>query len=351
MLASRNGAEAQERFYMDSLYAKGGIEMRLDERVFSFLCLMNIAGYDEALVRRQEPIPAYVFHPMRMRVRLTFGPLRRIWDPQFSAFFDGHQKPFSEYLRRVLTLSPPPEFRPSQKDSELKGFEEMLATFHKAAGLSEFFSILRPEVKNELKGMLPLIDAKIQKIIDYLKLGEEEEGTGKPIVFVYSDLLHQDAVFEYDLEDGYYYVTGPAVSGSPADGVEMPYLKAVMRQFGPALGDQAKKELDRIHLYAKKNAEFAALYPDAVPFAVQSLARAAAEKLFGPAEQMCVAALEGQDGKALGDLLVKPVEAALEAYEKSGKPMKEYVSELFAGLKADRIIANFEAQQAKQTKK
>src|SRR5262245_33913679 len=60
-------ARAQD--WASSLYTEGGVELRIDERVFTLFAALNGLGFEDAPVGRKDPIPKREFDPIRQAVR------------------------------------------------------------------------------------------------------------------------------------------------------------------------------------------------------------------------------------------------------------------------------------------
>ncbi len=209
-----------ESDWFASLFTGEGTELRADERVFTLFSLLNTMGYDAAPVSRGQPIPHYLYHPVRQQVRARLLSADPDVRKQADAFFDAHPQSLVRYLAYVVNGGPPPfQVEPKSKElSDLKGFEGVLAKAYSGWKLEELMGSVQGEYRKALKGYLTAIDGPMGKARKLLKVPE-----GGPQSLVVLNLLEaQNEVRGVMGDNEVVVVAGPS---------EHPNVEGVVREY------------------------------------------------------------------------------------------------------------------------
>jgi len=154
------------------------VEFRLDERVFTVMCAIHIAGYDFGLDRE---------HGDSIRLKVLADLKKLDIDPEIESrlkdFYRRHnvemdvsrQQP--KYVSFSLLLGAPPHFtfRPGAGDPPpqiyaLKGFEELLAVFYEDAQIAELWQKWKPEFVRRLLKTRDNLKTSILDVLDYARV-------------------------------------------------------------------------------------------------------------------------------------------------------------------------------------
>jgi hypothetical protein len=211
VLAAAVVSTAAQRDWFASVYSDSGVEIRADERIYTLYALLNAMGYDDAPLRRAQPVPARQMHSVRLAVReaLEIDPRDR---EKCDAFFDRHPQSADQYGRYVLSLSGPGMFiRASQAPSELSGFEELLSEEYSHLKIGELFSRTFEEYRAELKSYIQVVDTPIKTVRRLLQM----KAGDLPRVVVVLNLLDGEGTSAFSTLEGdeLRIVVGP--SGTP----------------------------------------------------------------------------------------------------------------------------------------
>ena len=139
------------------LYTESGVELRMDERVYTLFAALNAAGFSEESNRRGPPLNAPVFHPIRVELR---DALREVRDSELGeelrALFQSNPYPIEDYLAALLAPEGAQLGPPAQK---LQGQLEVLERFRDEADLEELFARLAEKQREQAKELMKSVEA------------------------------------------------------------------------------------------------------------------------------------------------------------------------------------------------
>lgn len=327
-------AHAQD--WASSLYTEGGVELRVDERVFTLFAALNALGFDDAPVSRKDPIAKREFDPIRQAVRdvikLDAG-LRK----EFEAFFDKHPKPIRSYTAFALAVGDAPTFtvdpaRLPADARDLVGFEALLAKFYGKYKVQTIFSRLVEKQRETLKAWLPVVDKPLEKARQILK--EKITDESPRVVLVVNLLDGRGSGHGIGLKDETYLVVGPSEAGNP-DVVAAVKGYARVAVQGAADSKVAGCFKGGKELFEEvKDRNVGAFTP--ADYVAENMARAVAIQAALAADRS-QGALDAQYKS--GFVLIKDMTRGITLYGPSGKAFDQFFCDFLREVDAGRAIA------------
>lgn len=325
-------ASAQD--WASSVYSEGGVELRIDERIFTLYAALNELGLDDAPVSRRDPLPKREFDPVRRQVRdaIVMTPDLRA---KFETFFDQHPLPLRSYVAYTLSLGDAPAFKlegkaPAGAES-LKGFEALLAEFYGAGRIKEILAKLTDGQREVLKRFRTGVDAPISEIRQALK---SKAGDDAPQVVVVVNLLDgRGAAHGVAMGDEIVLVVGPEAPGTgPIDPLPIAraFARAELQPMAKGKGAALKggKELVR------ELQEFYPVGSNVDDWVIENLARTVAIKAVVSGDKA---------GKAMDDevrngyVLVRELNRGLAIFAKANKPLDAFVADFLREIDAAKL--------------
>lgn len=326
-------ASAQD--WANSIYSTGGVELRIDERIFTLFAALNELGLDDAPVTREFPIPRREFDPVRRQVRDVMSISQELRN-KFETFFDKHPLPVQSYVAYTLALGAAPTFKlesaaPAGTDA-LKGFETILAEFYKAARIQEVFKKLTNIQREELKRFSPAVDRPIAETRGVLKLKESDDD---PLVIVVVNLLDgRGSTYGVTLGDETFLVVGPGKpDGSPI--AEAPIARAFARaELQRVAAGKGRSLKSGNELLREVRSGYGMNVDNLDDYIAESLARVVAIKAAVPGEQ----ASEAMDREMRnGYLLARELNRGLAIYAKAAKPLDAFLADFLREIDVAKL--------------
>lgn len=315
-----------------SIYSQNGVEIRVDERVFTLFAALNELGHDEAPITRTSPVPKREFHKVRQVVRDSVG-LEPALRAKFEAFFDANPLPIRSYLTYVLALGPAPTFKLPEPAPAglppLQGLETLLAEFYGKARIQTIFQRLTETQRDAMRPFTAAVDGPIAESRKILKRPETDDS---PMVIVVVNLLDSDgAAHGIAAGDETYLVVGPA--GDPVDGSVIARAFARAELDGIAKGKGAALR-NGAELFQETKDDVQAANLDEL--IAESLARAVAIRAAVPSERAS-GALDAEFRR--GYLLVRELNRGLAIYARASKPLDAFVADFLREIDVARLLA------------
>jgi hypothetical protein len=322
--------------WASSLYTEGGVELRVDERVFTLFAALNALGFDDAPVGRKDPIPKREFDDIRQAVRDVVK-LDSATRKEFEAFFDKHPKPIRSYTAFALAVGDAPTFTvdPARLPADAKdlvGFEALLAKFYGQYKVQTIFARLVEKQRDALKAWLPVVDKPLEKAREILK--EKVTDDTPRVVLVVNLLDGRGAGHGIGLKDETYLVVGPSGAGA-ADVTAA--LKAYARVLVQSAADSkvasclkgAKELFEEV-----KDRNVGAFTP--ADYVAENLARAVAIQAAVTADKQ-QNAFDGQYKS--GFVLIKDMNRGATLFTPSNKPLDQFLCDFLREVDAGRAVA------------
>jgi len=203
---------------LEGLFAREGVEVRADQRVFTLFALFNALGYDREPLRGAKPLDVPQFAVVRSDVRLALQ-TKPVDLAAARSFVDKHTQPIEWYLERTLRLGPAPDFAPPKgnKDAELTQLADLLKAFSAARG-NELFQSQREALRDAAKAWVQAIDKATDANRALVRLTPEMElendddpgdGAAARLVVVVNPLDAHGAAYEIPGAEVHHLVVGP----------------------------------------------------------------------------------------------------------------------------------------------
>jgi len=310
-----------------------GLSVEASPQIFAVLCALDAAGFnaDESALANMPARQA-----LREQLRQMQGPtveaLQQFYRDHAVA---GSAETLSPYITFALVAGPPPNFQ-LQNEREalppdvvnLEGFQELLIRFYREAHLDVRWARVEPEYEPAVSRNQMALNQIVSVTNGYLR--ELVKPSERRTFTVYVEPLVGARANFRNQGDHYAIVVG--TSGLQQDAIQHAYLHfmldpLVLRE-RPAI--DAKRSLLEI-------AAAAPLLPveyreDFVALVDECLIKAAELRLRRPAPAALEAALREADES--GFILVRPLVAQLQKFEKTQPAMSYYFPDIIAGLDA-----------------
>jgi hypothetical protein len=209
------------------LYTESGVELRMDERVYTLFAALNAAGFSEESNRRGPPLNAPVFHPIRVELR---DALREVRDSELGeelrTLFQSNPYPIEDYLAALLApegaqLGPPAQ--------ELQGQLEVLERFRDEADLEELFARLAEKQREQAKELMKSVEADLQEVV--ATLDDPAFRAPRSLVVVPNPMDSHDALRTVDVGDQRFISVGPGLQSGREQIVRAavrPYIRSAV---------------------------------------------------------------------------------------------------------------------------
>lgn len=321
---------------LEGLFAREGVEVRADQRVFTLFALFNALGYDREPQRGAKPLEAAQFAAVRAEVRHALA-AKPVDLAAARAFVDKHAQPIEWYLERTLKLGPAPDFAPAKgnKDAELTALADVLKAFAAARG-SELFKAQREALRDAAKAWVQAIDKATDanraliRLTAEMELENEDDSGDTPaarLVVVVNPLDAHGAAYEIAGTEVRHLVVGP-----PLKNLDQAVDPIVVSAMANVLRPEVARALKKLDSAAVKKVLGSKAGSEGAAHAMSQLlahsfaARAAGRPLQWPA------GVKGGDSGALGKL----ADGAVAWYADQKTPLPKMADQLVAralGLK------------------
>jgi tetratricopeptide (TPR) repeat protein len=312
-----------------------GISVEASPQVFSTMCALDAAGFgaDESTLAQM---------PGRLALR---GDLLKMQGPATDAlrqFYRDHAlagsgETLSRYITFALVVGPPPQFQfqgnPDLLPPDvltLDGFQEILANFYREAHLDLRWARIEPEYEPTVERYRDVVRRSVTVANAYLR-EIVKPSTGRTFTVYVEPLVGPRTNFR-NYGDQYAIVVG-TVSEMPADAIQHAYLHflldPVVLRFRPAVD----KKRSLLAIAARAPRLPAEYHDDFVSFMDECLIKAVELRLRHLSPDQLAAAL--QDADQSGFILVRPLVAQLQKFEKAEPAMTYYFPDMVAGIDVD----------------
>jgi len=325
---------AARRIYAGQSSSPGdiGVSVEASPQLFAIMCALEAAGFDAGESTLTEM-------PARLALR---GDLLRMQGPATEAvrqFYRDHvlassTETLSRYITFGLFVGPPPEFQ-FQSSRELlppdvltiEGFQELLANFYREAQLGERWDRVEPESEPAIQSYR----ASLRKIVmvsnGYLR--EIVRPANGRVFTVYVEPLVGSRTNFRNAGNEYAVVVG-SVSDASVNAIQHAYLHfmldGLVLRYRPAV--DAKRALLNVAAAAPRlPVEY---HDDFVAFTDECLIKAVELRLRHLSPDQLQSAL--LDADQSGFILVRPLVAQLQRFEKAEPAMSYYFPDLIAGI-------------------
>jgi tetratricopeptide (TPR) repeat protein len=309
-----------------------GISIDGSPQIFAIMCALDVAGFDGA-----GPTPSDL--PAQAALRRDLAQLNGPSVDALRAFYRAHQlgdsgETLSRYISFGLVAGPAPQF-PFQLGRDqlpadvlsIDGFQDVLANFYRDARLSEKWWSIEPERAHEVELAEPGVRRIVLVTSAYLR--EVIKPVGNRTFTIYLEPLVGEETNFRNYGDHYYLVSGRA-STLPMDQVRHAYLHFLLDTL-PLRDRKLVAQKDALLRIAASAPRLPVEYQnDFIGLFDECLIKAVELRLDKPSPEKLEAALHEND--ADGFILVRPIVAQLQKFEKSMPAMDLYFPDLVAGI-------------------
>jgi hypothetical protein len=198
-----------------SIFTENGYELKRDDRIVTLFAALNAAGYDRGEITRAKPFPRYSFHPLREKVRQSFGTSTDKLRAPVDKFMDAHPESIEAYVGAALTLGDDAPFAPSDATPQTFGMlDRLLADFATNAKLAKTTKTLTPEYRELFKKLKGSVDAPFAQLRAAYRLDEEDAPS---LVLVPNPLDGPESAVARTVEETHFVVFGVPANESAID--------------------------------------------------------------------------------------------------------------------------------------
>jgi tetratricopeptide (TPR) repeat protein len=312
-----------------------GISVEASPQIFSTMCALDAAGFgaDESTLAQM---------PARLALR---GDLLKMQGPATDAlrqFYRDHAlagsgETLSRYITFALVVGPPPQFQfQGNRDLlppdvlTLEGFQEILANFYREAHLDLRWARIEPEYEPTVERYRDLVRRSVTVSNAYLR-EIIKPSTGRTFTVYVEPLVGARTNFR-NYGDQYAIVVG-TVSEMPVDAIQHAYLHFLLDPVVLRNRPAVDKKRPLLAVAARAPRLPAEYHDDFVSFTDECLIKAVELRLRHLPPDAQAAAL--QDADQSGFILVRPLVAQLQKFEKAEPAMTYYFPDLIAGIDVD----------------
>lgn len=308
-----------------------GISLETSEQLFATMCALDAAGFDAEAVAG--PVPPSVASLRRDLLQLQGPAVEAV-----RAFYRDHQladpeETLSRYISFALMLGPSPKFNYLVTHDQLppdvltiEGFNDLLAAFYAEANLARRWTQVEADYNAQIRRLEGPVRNVVMVTSGYLR--EIQKPSARSFTIVVEALVGNRTNFR-SYGDRYAVVVGAATE-LPLDTIRHAYLHFLLDPL--ALRYREAVESKRALLEAAARApRLPRIYQkDFVAFLTECLIRAAELRLRRLTPAQTDVALFDFDRN--GFVLVRPLLARLEAFEKAEPAMTYYYPDLIKGI-------------------
>ncbi len=307
-------------------YGPQAVVVAPDQRIFTLFAALNAAGYDDEAA-------GLALHPIRQRVRAALAerdlPSLARLRPIFDHVADYH------LVAWVLQRGDPPDFKRAEvgwwvstRASDFDGLDEALGDFYREAGIATLWRDVEPAYRIDIDRWQPSAEAVLEDIRAYLRIDA---------------VPFRQAVVLPNLLDAHYRGTGPqigaiayVVAGPTETELSLQGLigHELLHSIVDPMLDQRMSQIPvqtSRRLYAVLVETMPPGYGSWESALEETLNRAINTRMLED-EGLRVRQLDQLEEE--GFLLIRPLDQALAAYERSGQSFEEYLSALLTVLDA-----------------
>ncbi len=329
VLAVGLGPEARAQ---DASGAPSGISVQVSEQIFDTLCALDAAGFNADASTLGDM-------PERLALRTELLKMQGPATLAVRAYYHGHPVAnpsalLSRYITFALVLGPPPDFTFQVSEDEmppdalsLQDFQPLLAAFYKEANLGARWQKIEPEYEGLAGGYRSIVRATVVKTNAYLR---EVIGTQHGRSFtVYVDPLAGSSTNFRNLGDQYAVVVGGRPTQS-AGLIQHAYLHFMLDPLVLKDRDSLQSKSAILNIAARAPQLPDEYKTDFVSYADECVVKAVELRLRGLSASEQEKVLQQDDES--GFVMVRPLVAGLEMFEKDNPSMTYYFPDLISGI-------------------
>lgn len=316
----------------DASASPSGIGVQVSEQIFDTLCALDAAGFNADTSTLGDM-------PERLALRTQLLEMQGPAALAVRSYYRGHlladpNAVLSQYIAFALVLGPPPDFSFDVNEDEMppdalamRDFQPLLAGFYKEADLGARWQKVKPEYDTLAGSYRSIVRATVVKTNAYLR---EIVGAQHGRAFtVYVDPLAGSSTNFRNLGDRYAVVVGGQPSKSSAL-IQHAYLHFMLDPMVLKARDNWQSKSAILNIAARAPQLPDEYKTDFVSYADECVVKAVELRLrdLPPTEQENVLKQDDQTGY----VMVRPLVAGLEKFEKDNPSMSYYFADLISGI-------------------
>ncbi len=309
-----------------------GISVETSQQIFAVMCALDAAGFDA-----EQILPADM--PARIALR---DDLLKMQGPAAKAmrqFYREHvlaspTETLTPYMTFALVADPPPSFQlPANRDVlppsvlTIDGFQDVISDFYKEAHLDSRWSKIEPEsepvaagFRSALRRIVTVSDAYLREL--------PKPANGRTFTVYVEPLVGSRANFR-NSGDRYAIIVG-SLSDSSADTIQHAYLHYMLDPFVLRYRPVVYTKRALLNVAARAPQLPAEYHDDFVSLMDECLIKAVELRLHHLSGDRLEAELKNEDES--GYILVRPLVAQLQKFEKDSPAMSYYFPGLITGI-------------------
>ncbi|HEX4076554.1 MAG TPA: tetratricopeptide repeat protein [Candidatus Acidoferrales bacterium] len=312
-----------------------GISVQASPQVFATMCALGAAGYqvDESLLAQM---------PARRALRADLLKMQGPASDALRQFYQDHAladpgDTLSRYMTFAIVAGPPPDFNLPQNQEllppdvvALDGFQEVLANFYREARLDSRWTWVEPEYEPALESYRASLRQIVTVSDAYLR--EIVKPNGGRTFTVYVEPLVGARTNFRNYGDQYSMVVG-TTADIPVDAIQHAYLHFVLDPLVLRNRPLIYKKRALLAVAARAPRLPLEYDNDFISFVDECLIKAVELRLRHLSGASLEATLRDEDQS--GFILVRPLVAQLQLFEKAGPAMSYYFGDLMSGIDVD----------------
>lgn len=308
------------------------ISVEASPQIFATMCALDAAGFDvdESTLGQM---------PARLALRADLLNLHGPATEALRKFYRDHAlsdsaEILSRYITFALVAGPPPDFGVQGTEESLPpemiaidGFQEILANFYREAHLDLRWAKIEPEYEPAVQSYQRSLIHIVTTTDGYLR--EIIKPSNGRIFTVYVEPLVGARTNFRNYGNHYAIVVGP-VSDAPIDAIQHAYLHFMLDPMVLRNQQLVQKKAALLNIAARAPELPVEYQTDFISFADECVIKAVELRL----RHLSPAALEAalKDDDVSGFVLVRPLVAQLQVFEKAEPAMSYYFPDLFSGI-------------------
>ncbi|HYL68290.1 MAG TPA: tetratricopeptide repeat protein [Candidatus Limnocylindria bacterium] len=330
LLLSQSAAQSQDR--QTTLINYSGISVEPSPQLFATMCALDAAGFaaDESTLAET---------PSRLALRQDLLKMQGPATEAVRQFYRDHVlgdpgETLSRYVAFALLAGPPPGFRPQVKRELLppdvlaiEGFQQILVQFYIEAQLERRWSTIEPEYtraaaryESSLRRTVTVTNAYLREVLKPVY--------ARTFTLYVEPLVGNHTIFRNN-GDHYGIVVG-AGSQIPVEEIQHAYLHFILDPLPLRHRDELKSKSALLNLAARAPRLPVQYQTDFLALTDECLIKAVELRLRHLSSAQLESALVDADES--GFVLVRPLVAQLQKFEKAEPAMSYYFPDLIAGI-------------------
>jgi tetratricopeptide (TPR) repeat protein len=311
--------------------ARRTIAVETRQQLFATLCALDAAGFDSSVGTNQTPGRVQLRQQMLALKGPAVEALRKYYREHALADTGAT---FSRFVSFALAAGPPPKFEFELRREDLppdalalEGFNEILANFYREAHLEELWKHYEPEYDRGVEAYSAPVSEMTLKVTSYLR--EILKSNNPRTLSIYVELLAGGKTNFRNYGDHYELVVSP-MNDLPVDDIRHAMLHFLLDPIAIKYRIQAERAMPLLEYAAHAPRLPIEFHDDYAAFFDECLVRAVELRLRRLPPADLSAAID--QAESFGFVLIRPIYAGLNGFEKSEPAMGYYLPDLIKSI-------------------